>query len=163
MLLKPVLCWYLFWITIAHPCVFIFSYTCLFQGAFRGSSWQCSCWGSPPEEILHRKQKKMALGLGTVGQGSCEVEVMIGSFYFCHVWSLCTFGVTTRWCDYVILLSARYFKALLNSSLCRAVDVPYLCPNHIQGVVSPPSKLHKAAVKVVHALCLCVCVPELPT
>lgn len=51
----------------------------------------------------------------------------------------------------------RYFKAYFNSSIYRSVDVPYLCPNHFQRVVSPPAKLHKSAVKVVHAFCLCVC------
>lgn len=50
-----------------------------------------------------------------------------------------------------------YFKAYFNSSIYRSVDVPYLCPNHFQRVVSPPAKLHKSAVKVVHAFCLCVC------
>lgn len=51
----------------------------------------------------------------------------------------------------------RYFKAYFNSSIYRSVDVPCLCLNHFQQVVSPPARLHKSAVKVVHSFCLCMC------
>lgn len=52
----------------------------------------------------------------------------------------------------------RYFKAYCDSSIYRSVAVPYLRPNHFQGVVSPPAELHKSAVKVAHTFWCCVCV-----
>lgn len=63
----------------------LFFNTCLFQGAFRGASLQCTFQGSQPEGILCRKQKKLSLGTGDNCSANSEVEVLIESFHFCCI------------------------------------------------------------------------------
>lgn len=57
---------------------------------------QYTCQGSQPGEILHRKQKKLALGLGMIVQSNHRVEVSVESFYFWYTQSLCSIGIKTR-------------------------------------------------------------------